>query len=450
MIVERDILKQLAIWKSSKNRKPLIVRGARQIGKTWAIKEFGKRHFEATAYFNFEEVKELKDIFAATKDVSRVLGQLALHTGVPIRPKTTLIVFDEIQECNEALNSLKYFCENAPEYAVVAAGSLLGVALAKGDSFPVGKVDFLQMYPVTFHEFLAAESPEIFHYIESIRSIEALPSLIFNRLAESYNKYQISGGMPHAVVRLLENAGMDEVDAVLQNILDAYSLDFSKHAQIKDIPRINAIWNSIPSQLSRENRKFIYKLVKTGARAREYEDALLWLEHAGLVYRVFANTKPSLPLAAYDDLSAFKLYVSDTGLLRRLAKLSPETILSGSSLYTEFKGAMAENFVLQSLVTRFDVRPRYWYSEGKAEVDFIIQHNNGIIPIEVKSSQRISGKSLAVYNGNYRPELRIRYSGNNLKLDGNLLNIPVGMVDWSKKLIDMAGEMQKTSASTMK
>jgi len=435
MIIKREIIKQLAVWKSKKGRQPMILKGARQIGKTWILKEFGMQYFDSTAYFNFEEIQELKDVFATTKNVERILGQLALYTNVPILPEKTLIIFDEIQECNDALNSLKYFCENAPEYAVVAAGSLLGVMLSKGGSFPVGKVDFLQMYPVSLKEFLAAESPDLFNYIEQIDTIEELPSIIFNRLTESYKKYQVSGGMPQAVVQLLDNKGVGEVDVILQNILNAYSLDFSKHANTKDIPRITSIWNSIPSQLAKENRKFVYKLVKSGARAREYEDALLWLQDTGLVYRVFSNKKPFLPLTAYDDISAFKIYLSDIGLLRRLAKLAPDTILNENSLYTEFKGAMAENYVLQSLVTQFEVSPRYWTSDGKAEVDFIIQSNNDIIPVEVKSGHATSGKSLSVYNSLYTPKLRIRYSVNNLKQDGNLLNIPIFLADWTKKFV---------------
>ena len=437
MIVEREIIKQLVAWKSKENRQPLVLKGARQIGKTWILKEFGRRYFDQMVYFNFEEVQELKDVFATTKNVERILGQLALYTHTPILPQQTLIVFDEIQECNDALNSLKYFCENAPEYAVVAAGSLLGVTLSKGDSFPVGKVDFLQMYPVSFKEFLAAESPDLLDYMEQINVIEELPAIVFNRLTESYTKYQVSGGMPQAVSQLLDNKGVGEVDVTLQNILNAYALDFSKHAETKEIPRITSIWNSIPSQLAKENRKFVYKLVKSGARAREYEDALLWLQDAGLVYRVFANKKPFLPLSAYDDISAFKIYLSDIGLLRRLAKLPSDIILNGSNIYTEFKGAIAENYVLQSLITQFEVTPRYWTSEGKAEVDFIIQSNNDIIPIEIKSGQSVSGKSLFVYNSLYNPNLRVRYSMNNLKQDGNLLNIPIFLADWTARLLRM-------------
>jgi len=440
MIIERDIFYGLSDWKSSSDRKPLILQGARQTGKTWLMKTFGERCFKHIAYFNFDKNDELHHVFEGTKDVERLLGKLAFYTKCPIIPQETLIVFDEIQECNKALNCLKYFCEEAPEYAIVAAGSLLGVSLSKGDSFPVGKVDFLRIYPLTFKEFLAADSPELFEFAEKIDSIEEIPLIIFNRLAEAFQRYQLTGGMPEAVSNFLDNKGIEKVEEDLQIILQAYELDFAKHAEKADIPRITAIWKSVPSQLSRENRKFLYKLVKPGARAREYEDALLWLEQAGLIHRIFATAKPFLPLKVYDDLTAFKIYLSDIGLLRRLANLPPEIILSGSPLYTEFKGAMAENAVLQSLMTQFEVTPRYWYSEGRAEVDFVIQHITNIIPIEVKSAENVAGKSLHVFNEQYLPKLRIRYSFKNLKKDGNLLNIPLFLADWTKKIINFCME----------
>jgi predicted AAA+ superfamily ATPase len=436
MQIERNIIEQLLAWKASKDRKPLILQGARQIGKTWVMQTFGERYFEHTAYFNFERNDELWHLFETTKDPQRLIGQLAVFTSAPIEPQKTLLVFDEIQECNKALNSLKYFCEEIPEYAIIAAGSLLGVSLSKGDSFPVGKVDFLQMHPLSFNEFLAAEAPDLYKYCHEISAVEEIPLLVFNRLTESFKRYQITGGMPQAVSCLLDNKGIEEVENTLQAVLNAYALDFAKHAEKKDIPKITAIWTSIPSQLSRENRKFIYKLVKPGARAREYEDALLWLQHAGLAYRIFANTKPCLPLSGYDDLSAFKIYLADVGLLRRLAKLSPEVILSSSPFYMEFKGAMTENYILQSLVTQFEATPRYWTSEGKAEIDFLVQHKTRIIPVEVKSAHSIASKSLHVYNEIFKPDLRIRYSFNNLKKDKNLLNIPVFFADWTKKIIE--------------
>jgi predicted AAA+ superfamily ATPase len=436
MKLERDILKQLTAWKTNAGRKPLILQGARQTGKTWAMQTFGERYFEHTAYFNFDEVKELNKEFEATKDVKRLVGQLSLYTSAPILPEKTLLIFDEIQECNAALNSLKYFYENAPEYVIVSAGSLLGVSLSKGDSFPVGKVDFLPVFPVTFKEFLAADAPDLFDFIDEMNDLREIPGIIFNRLTESFRKYQVTGGMPEVIYNYLNNKGLQQVETDLQAILNAYALDFAKHAEKKDIPRITEIWHSLPSQLSRENRKFLYKLIKTGARAREYEDALLWLQQAGLIYRVFANTKPALPLSGYDDLTAFKIYLSDVGLLRRLAKLPPEIIVNDSPVYKEFKGAMTENLVLQSLTAQFDVPLRYWTSEGKAEVDFLLQNSLDIIPIEVKSAHSVTGKSLAVYNELHKPNLRIRFSFNNLRKDGNLLNIPVFLADWTQKMIN--------------
>jgi len=436
MKIRRNILQDLLYWKTKSGRKPLIVKGARQIGKTWVMKTFGELNFAHTAYFNFDKNDELQDVFEGTKDVERILGKLAVYSRSPLEPQNTLIIFDEIQECNKALNSLKYFCEDAPQYSIVAAGSLLGVSLSKGDSFPVGKVDFMQMYPVTFREFLAADSPELYDYAEKISTVEEIPLIIFNRLSESFFRYQVTGGMPEAISNFLDNKGMDRVEDDLQAVLNAYALDFAKHSDTKDIPKIAAIWDSIPSQLSRENRKFLYKLVKPGARAREYEDALLWLEHAGFIHRIFANTKPFLPLVAYDDISAFKIYLSDIGLLRRLSKLPPEVILNNSPFYTEFKGAMTENTILQSLITQFEVKPRYWTSDGKAEVDFLLQHHTEIIPVEVKSAHSVSGKSLHLFNEKFSPRLRIRYSLNNLKKDGNLLNIPVFLADWTIKIID--------------
>lgn len=320
---------------------------------------------------------------------------------------------------------------------MVAAGSLLGVTLSKGDSFPVGKVGFLELHPLAFKEFLKANDGKIYQYAESISGIEPLPLIIANKLTELYRQYLVTGGMPAAVRMFMENKGMDAVKQEQRYILDAYALDFSKHADNKDIPRIISIWNSVPGQLAKENRKFIYKLVKPGARARDYEDALLWLEKAGLIRRVFCCSKPYLPLKSYDDLSAFKIYLSDVGLLRELAGLPPEAVLGGSSVYTEFKGAFAENYVLQSLVNQLDVQPRYWTSAGKAEVDFVIQSGMDIIPIEVKSDIRLGGKSLSVYDSTYTPTHKIRYSLNNLKKDGTLINIPLYLADWTTKLMSV-------------
>lgn len=428
-------MEALLQWKNRQQRKPLIIQGARQIGKTWIMKKFGETHYEHIAYFNFDASEELCREFENTKDPQRLIGILRLYTDQPIEPEKTLIIFDEIQQSNKALNSLKYFCEDAPRYHIMAAGSLLGVSLSRGDSFPVGKVEFLNMYPVTFREFLCSDNPRMYEYLETLTAINPLPEIVMGKVSESWRRYQVCGGMPAAVTALLANQGTEEVENKLRDILTAYSLDFAKHAPAKDIPRIAAIWNSIPSQLAKENRKFLYKLVKNGARAREYEDGLLWLQHAGLIYRVFCSSKPGLPLSAYDDISAFKIYLCDTGLLRAMAKLPAEVFWSDNPLYTEFKGAMAENMVLQSLVPQFEVLPRYWASGGTAEVDFLLQHATSLSPVEVKAGTNLNGKSLGVYIKQYNPETALRYSMNNLRQDGMILNIPLFLADWTKKII---------------
>jgi len=436
MRINRVGLNNLIRWKSSSPRKPLIVRGARQVGKTWLLKEFADKAFESHAYFNFEEQPELKQFFQTTKDVHRIIQNLSLVKGKSITP-TTLLIFDEIQECNEALNSLKYFYENAPEFPVACAGSLLGITLSRGSSFPVGKVDFFDLFPLSFSEFLSAADPALFSYLNGINAIEPIPDIFFSQLTDKFKMYLISGGMPEPANTLIDTYDVTLVQRLLKNILDAYSLDFSKHAENKEVPKINLIWTSIPSQLAKENKKFLYQAVKQGARAREYEDALLWLMQAGLVYKIFRITKPALPLSAYDDLTAFKLYMLDVGLLRRMALLDPVAIKEGNRLFTEFKGALSENYILQSLVQQFEVIPRYWTSEGKAELDFLIQYDNEIIPVEVKSDENILGKSLALFNKKYQPPVRIRYSLKNLRLDNGLLNIPLFLSDQTKKLIDL-------------
>lgn len=427
----------LVRWKDRPGRKPLIIQGARQIGKTWIMQKFGQEQFDHVAYFNFDASEELCREFENTKSPERLLGILRLYTGQPIEPWRTLIVFDEIQQSNKALNSLKYFCEEAPEYHIIAAGSLLGVSLAHGDSFPVGKVEFLQMYPITFREFLRADTPKMYAYLENLTETAPLPEIVMGRVEEAYRRYQVCGGMPAAVTAMLEKRGIHEIEDIQQGILTAYALDFAKHAPGKDIPRITAIWRSIPSQLSRENRKFVYKLVRDGARAREYEDALLWLEHAGLLHRIFCASKPGLPLGAYDDLSAFKIYLCDTGLLRAMAQLPADVFWADNPLFTEFKGAMAENAVLQSMVAYFDVLPRYWTSGATAEVDFLLQNGTSLLPIEVKSGKRLSGKSLGVYIERFSAALAIRYSMNNLRRDGAILNIPIFLADWTRRIVEI-------------
>lgn len=432
MKIQRDILEQLRQWKERSERKPIILKGARQTGKTWVMEEFGKDNFEYVATFNFDKTEELAAIFERTKDITRILKELTLFTSVPIEPGKTLLIFDEIQACEGALNSLKYFAEDAPQYHIIAAGSLLGVAIKqKKMSVPVGKVEILKMYPVTFKEFLYTSDPKIYTFLKGVQTTDPIPEIILNKLSVEFKRYLVCGGMPEAVSALLENEGIQTVEDVLQNILDLYTLDFSKYAQPAEITRINNIWRSLPSQLAKENRKFIYNVVKSGARAREYEDALLWLEEAGLIYRVFNVTKPGIPLSGYQDLSAFKVYAFDCGLLRRLAKLSPEAVLSGNIGYIEFKGAIAENAILQALIPQSDGLPYYWSSQNRAEVDFLIQYGASVIPIEVKAENRVSGKSLSVYTTKFRPPLRIRYSMNNLKEADGLLNLPSFLAGWT-------------------
>lgn len=387
MRISRDIISTFKEWKDAPMRKPILLQGARQIGKTWAMETFGKESFEYCAKFDFDRQEELKSVFQNTKMPERIIKELALFCDVPIIAGKTLIIFDEIQECEEALNCLKYFCEDAPEYHIMAAGSLLGVAVKKRRmTVPVGKVRVVRMYPLSFKEFLRASDIHTYEYIEQLTAIEKLPEIILNKLKLEYRRYLVCGGMPDAACAMLENQGMENVDAILQDILDLYELDFAKYAEPREIPRIHAIWHSLPSQLAKENRKFVYKVVKPGARAKDYEDALLWLEDAGMIYRINNITRPLFPLSAYEDLSAFKLYACDCGLLRRLAKLPSSIIVSPTANYTEFKGAMAENAILQSLmpILRREV-PFYWSPDSRAEIEFVIQWNDEIIPIEVKA-----------------------------------------------------------------
>jgi len=437
MKIKRTILRQLTEWKNKPGRKPLILQGVRQVGKTWLLKHFGNQYFESTAYFNFDQQVELKQFFETTKDPKRILENLSLVHGKAILPQSTLVIFDEIQECNEALNTLKYFCEDAPDFAIACAGSLLGVAMSRGSSFPVGKVEFIQIYPLTFSEFLAEADQSLSNYLENINKIEEIPDIFFNPLTEKLKMYYLSGGMPEAIVALLENRNLQHMQNVLQNILNAYTLDFSKHVENKNIPKIKYIWSSLPSQLARENKKFLYQSIKSGARAREYEDALLWLINAGLANRIYCSIKPAIPLSAYDDLTAFKIYLPDVGLLRRLSQLDTVAIAEGNRLLTEFKGALTENFVLSSLLQQFEGLPRYWKSGNKAEVDFLIQYENKIIPVEVKSDENIRSKSLAFYRKKFNPQLSVRFSLRNLKHEEGLINIPLFMTDYTRNLISL-------------
>ena len=444
--MERKIINDLLKWKDSPYRKPLILKGVRQVGKTWILKEFGRRYYENTAYFNFDENEDYKQFFETTKDVSRILQNLMLASGEKILPGKTLIIFDEVLDCPKVINSMKYFCENAPEYHIACAGSLLGIALAKPSSFPVGKVDFMQIDPMTFSEFLVANGDEnLAKYMESVDTIEPIPDAFFHPLYEKLKMYYVTGGMPEPVLMWTQNRDTGAMQHSLSGIIDAYERDFAKHPDTKEFPKISMVWKSIPSQLARENKKFIYKVVKPGARAREYEDALLWLVDARLVHKVYRSSAPGLPIAAYDDLSAFKIYLVDVGLLRRLSQLAPTVFGEGNRLFTEFKGALTENYVLQTLIPQFEVAPRYWTQTNPPyEVDFLIQRENDIFPIEVKSEANTTSRSLKKFKELFpdKVKLRIRFSLDNLKLDGDMLNIPLFMADQTDRLIGIALKSQ--------
>ncbi len=449
--MERLILKKLHLWKESPYRKPLILTGVRQVGKTWLLKEFGRLYYENTAYFNFDENQDFKQFFKSTKDIDRILQNLMLATGQKIVPEKTLIVFDEIQDAPDVMNSLKYFCENAPKYHIACAGSLLGIALAKPSSFPVGKVNFLKVYPMTFKEFLLANGDKnLAAYIDTVNELNPLPDAFFNPLYDKLKMYFVTGGMPEPVLMWTQARDVSAMQEALADIIGGYERDFAKHPGISEFPKLSLIWKSVPSQLARENKKFLYRVVKQGARARDYEDALQWLVDAQLLYKVYRSSAPRLPISAYDELTAFKIYLADVGLLRHLSQLAPTAFGEGNRLFTEFKGALTENFVLQSLMVQFDVMPRYWSQNNPPyEVDFLIQRENDIFPVEVKSETNTISPSMKKFSKLFSEEikLRVRFSLANLKLDGNVLNIPLFMADKANHLIGLALEKIKSSNS---
>ena len=431
--MKRFILEKLIKWKESKYRKPLVLKGARQIGKTYILKQFGEENYEGVAYFNFDHDENLYNLFSNTKDPKRILEQLAFIYGKAILPEKTLIIFDEIQECPNALNSLKYFQEEANEYHIACAGSLLGIRLSH-TSFPVGKVEFLNMYPMTFSEFLIADNCEnLVEYMKSIKKIENIPDIFFNQLEEKLKAYFIIGGMPEAVNIWVNEKDMELVNNVQEDILKSYESDFSKHVQDSEANKISLIWNSLPSQLAKENKKFLYQTIKEGARAREYEDALNWLNDANLIYKIYNVTKTDFPLKAYNDLSSFKIYMNDVGLLRKMANLDSRIVVEGNRLFEEFKGAFTENYVLNMLCTMFDTVPNY-YVFDRHEIDFVIQYKNKIVPIEVKANKSSNNASLTRYNEKFNNDMSIRFSMNNLKKDGKVINIPLFLIEYLDKI----------------
>ena len=422
-------MEKLIDWKNDKNRKPLILKGARQVGKTYILQEFGANYYENTAYFNFDHDEGLAELFLNTKDPKRIVEQLSLAAGKKINPHTTLIIFDEIQECPNALNSLKYFCEEASEYHVACAGSLLGIRLSK-TSFPVGKVDFLNLYPMTFSEFLIADGSEnLVVVMKQMKEIRKIPKLFEEQLIEKLKVYYIIGGMPEAVSSWVNDKDIEKVNKIQKNILDSYESDFSKHTDASEANKISLIWNGVPSQLAKENKKFVYQVVKDGARAREYESALNWLNDANLISKCYLVRKCAFPLKAYNDLSAFKIYMNDVGLLRRMSNLDSKIILEGNKLFEEFKGSFTENYVANMLTYVLGEAPNY-YTFDRNEIDFVIQKNNKIIPIEVKSDKSTNHNSLTKYNMKNDNEISFRFSLNNLSKDGKIINVPLYFIEY--------------------
>ena len=444
--MERDIVTSLVRWKASRKRKPLILRGARQVGKTWALKEFGRLNYERVAYFSLEKLSidtpsEYAQFFEVTRDPHRIVDSLSLASGVRIKPASTLVILDEVQDCPAALSSLKYFCEDAPEFHVACAGSLLGVALASEEqSFPVGKVTFRDMRPATFSEFLRATgSANLDEFCRAIDKPATIPDLFANQLTEKLQQYFAVGGMPEAVETWNEERDFDAVDQVLGDLIDSYERDFAKHGGKAGFAKISRIWNSLPTQLARENKKFLFGLVREGARAREYEDALVWLENAGLVTRVTRSAQPGIPLSAHDEASAFKLYCLDVGVLRRLSRLRPSAFGMKGDLFAQFRGAFAENYALQALVGQLDVAPRYWLNEKpRHEVDFLVQVGNGVVPAEVKSGENVKSPSLSYYRRKYpdRTPLAIRLSLRNLAYEEGVLSLPLYLADHAVRLCE--------------
>lgn len=431
--MERDCMKRLLEWKNRNNRKPLVLYGARQVGKTWIMKEFGKNYYEDTAYFNFEENSALSPLFQKNKNAKRLIELLTMIHGRAIIPGKTLIIFDEVQECYEALNSLKYFRENANEYHIMAAGSLLGTSLAAHKSYPVGQVDILNIYPLSFREFIKAVNEGVFKFYETITTEGEIPELFHNRLTELYQFYLIIGGMPECVASWIENRDPSLVTKIQRDILSLYENDFSKHNQKINAARILMVYRSIVPQLAKENKKFSYGTVKPGGRAREFEEAIEWLVSARIVHRIYNVSAPLYSLKIYEETSHFKLYFLDTGLLKTMAEIENEAIILDADF--AFKGVLNENFVLQQFVSALDFKPHYFAPNSQQEIDFLIQRDMKIIPLEVKSGKTKRATSFKRFLEKYQPSVAVRYSERNYKKEGNFINMPLylaGRVDLLK------------------
>ena len=435
--MERYAMKKLEEWFNRKNRKPLILKGARQVGKTWLMKEFGKKHFKYTAYVNFDNNKNMVAVFENDYDIDRILMAINIETGVKILPGETLIIFDEIQESQKAIASLKYFCEEAPEYAIIAAGSLLGVAIHNGVSFPVGKVDMLELNPLSFKEFLLAMGED---GLVSLIDEMNLPLMenFRDKYIEWMKKYYYIGGMPEVVCSFATEKDFVEVRRLQKRIIDMYEADFSKHTSTNELPRIRMVWNSIPMQLAKENKKFFFGKIKEGARAKDFEIAIEWLLDCGLIKKVYNVSKPAVPLKAYTEFTAFKLFLLDVGLLSAMSEIDVKSILDGNAMFVEFKGAITEQYVLQQLISGTEYTP-YYFSETKSEgeIDFLIQKGTDIVPIEVKAEENLKAKSLKVYCDKYKPSIAIRTSMSNYRVQEWMVNIPLYFFDsYLNKSID--------------
>ena len=432
----RVAIEELYKWKEGKRRKPLIIEGARQVGKTWLMKEFGNRAYENTVYINFDSNSRMAELFASDLNTERLIMGLELYAGRKIDPTNTLLIFDEVQEVPRALSSLKYFYEDVPQYHIICAGSLLGIALHGGTSFPVGKVDFLTLYPLSFKEFLAATTGERFSELLDEQDYQLITPFKQTYI-DALKQYYFVGGMPEAVESFIEEKDFIEVRKIQKRILAAYEQDFSKHAPIDIVPKIRMVWNSIPSQLAKESKKFIYSLVREGGRAKEYEAAIMWLCDCGLVHKVGRVNAAGIPLKAYEDLKAFKLFIVDVGLLGCMTGLHQRTLLDGNGLFVEFKGALTEQYVCQQLKTIGDLGIYYYTNDrNSCEVDFILDTGEQIIPVEVKAEINLKAKSLRTYCEKYSPEISIRTSMADFKEEDWLINLPLYAIEeiceWKK------------------
>ena len=422
-------IKELIKWKLNKNRKPLVFLGARQVGKTWLVQEFGKTEYRQMVYINFEDKEAPRDIFQEDFNIDRIITLLNAYAKLKITAEDTLLVFDEIQAAPQGITALKYFYEKAPQYQIIAAGSLLGINIHPGESFPVGKVEFMKLYPLNFAEFLLAMGETGLVELIEKRNWEWIDS--FNSKLVNYLRYYFYvGGMPEAVLSFSQNRDWNEVRKIQKNILISYENDFSKHAPKEILPRINMVWNSVPAQLAKENKKFVYGVIKEGARAKDFELAIQWLANSGLLHKIYSVSKPGLPLVAYQELSAFKLYHNDMGLLGAMSKLNAKTLLNGNAVFTEFKGALTEQYVFQQLIQNEELAIHYFsFENSKYEIDFIVQNGDDeIIPVEAKSGENLKARSFKLFCEKFQPQTAIRTSLSNYRKESWMTNVPLYIV----------------------